>query len=68
MVEANDDLDLDPETGLLGPIDLPRNGMMRLWVSVNGVKRGYVLSSYYVVNNDRDPAAKLCEVAAAPLP
>ena len=68
VVDRNDDLGVDAETGLLGPVDLPRNGMMRLWVSVNGVKRGYVLSSYYVVNDERDPAVKVCEVAAAPLP
>jgi hypothetical protein len=68
QVEHVDDLDYDPVTGLLGPIDLPRNGMMRLWVSVNGVKQAYVLSSYYVVNNDQAPAVNVCEVAAAPLP
>ncbi|QWF23051.1 hypothetical protein KM427_04790 [Nocardioides sp. LMS-CY] len=67
-VERYEDLGYDPVTGLLGPVDLPRNGMMRLWVSVDGVKRGYVLSSYYVVNNDKDPRLNLCEVAAAPLP
>jgi hypothetical protein len=68
QVEHIDDLDYDPVTGLLGPIDLPRNGMMRLWVSVGGVKRAYVLSSYYVVNNDQNPAVNVCEIAAAPLP
>lgn len=68
QVEHVDDLDYDPVTGLLGPVDLPRNGMMRLWVSVNGVKQAYVLSSYYVVNNDLDPAVNVCEIAAAPLP
>lgn len=60
-------LGVDPTTGLLGPVDLPRNGMMRLWVSVDGVKRGFVLSSYYVVNNAEKPWLNLCEVAAAPL-
>jgi len=68
QVEHVDDLEYDPVTGLLGPIDLPRNGMMRLWVSVGGVKQAYVLSSYYVVNNDQNPAVNVCEVAAAPLP
>jgi hypothetical protein len=67
-VDHVDDLDYDPVTGLLGPVDLPRNGMMRLWVSVGGVKRAYVLSSYYVVNNDQNPALNTCEVAATPLP
>ena len=60
-------LGVDPTTGLLGPVDLPRNGMMRLWASVGGVKRGFVLSSYYVVNNTEKPWLNLCEVAAAPL-
>jgi hypothetical protein len=67
-VEKWDDLGVDPDTGLLGPVDLPRNGMMRLWVSVNGVKRGYVLSSYFIVNNAPNPELNLCEIAAAPLP
>ncbi len=67
-VDHVDDLDYDPVTGLLGPVDLPRNGMMRLWVSVAGVKRAYVLSSYFVVNNDQNPALNTCEVAATPLP
>ena len=67
-VEHYAGLGYDPVTGLLGPVDLPRNGMMRLWVSVDGVQRAYVLSSYHVVNNDRDPRLNLCEVAAAPLP
>ncbi|MFC7496533.1 MULTISPECIES: hypothetical protein [unclassified Nocardioides] len=67
-VERYSGLGYDPVTGLLGPVDLPRNGMMRLWVSVDGVQRAYVLSSYHVVNNDRDPRLNLCEVAAAPLP
>ncbi len=60
-------LEKDPATGLLGPVDLPRNGMMRLWVTIDGVKRGYVLSSYYVVNNTAKPWLNVCEVAAAAL-
>lgn len=67
-VERHQELGYDPVTGLLGPVDLPRNGMMRLWVTVDGVQRGYVLSSYYVVNDDLDPRLNLCEVSAAPLP
>ena len=61
------DLRRDPVTGLLGPVDLPTNGMMRIWWSVNGVKRLWVLSSYLVVNNDAKPALNLCEVAATRL-
>lgn len=66
-VDRYPDLDVDPATGLLGPVELPRNGVMRLWVSVDGVKRGFVLSSYYVVNNAEKPWLNVCEVAAAPL-
>ena len=63
-----DDLGWDPETGLLGPVDLPRNGMMRIWWSVNGVKKAWVLSSYMVTNNASKPYLNTCEIAAAPLP
>jgi hypothetical protein len=67
-LERVDDLDYDPATGLLGPVDLPSNGMMRIWVSVDGVKRGYQLSSYYIVNNAKRPELNSCEVAATRLP
>jgi hypothetical protein len=67
-VERYTDLQYDPETGLLGPVDLHRNGMMRIWWSVGGVKKAWVLSSYLVVNNDERPWLNVCEVAAAPLP
>lgn len=67
-VEHYDDLEYDPETGLLGPVDLHRNGMMRIWWSVGGVKRSWVLSSYLVTNNDQKPWLNVCEIAAAPLP
>lgn len=60
-------LDVDPVTGLLGPVDLPTNGMMRIWWTVDGVKRTWVLSSYMVTNNDERPWLNLCEVAAARL-
>ncbi|HYF71859.1 MAG TPA: hypothetical protein VD864_03505 [Nocardioides sp.] len=61
-------LDYDPATGLLGPVDLPRNGMMRIWWSVGGVKKTWVLSSYLVTNNTARPHLNVCEVAATPLP
>lgn len=61
------DLQWDPVTGLLGPVDLPSNGMMRIWWSVNGVKKAWVLSSYVVANNEKKPWLNVCEVAAAPL-
>ncbi|GAB3201064.1 hypothetical protein GCM10027062_22170 [Nocardioides hungaricus] len=57
-------LPYDPVTGLLGPVDLPTNGMMRIWWSVNGVKRAWALSSYLVTNNEAKPWLNLCEVAA----
>ena len=58
----------DPVTGLLGPVDLPTNGMMRIWWTVNGVKKAWALSSYMVTNNEQRPWLNLCEVAAAPMP
>ncbi|MEP9362304.1 hypothetical protein ABLE68_05000 [Nocardioides sp. CN2-186] len=66
--EVHTDLQYDPVTGLLGPVDLPRNGMMRIKWHVNGVSRTWVLSSYMVTNNDERPWLNVCEVAAAPLP
>lgn len=57
----------DPVTGLLGPVPLPGNGMMRIWWSVQGTKHPYVLSSYISTNNARKPLLNVCEVAAAPL-
>ena len=66
-VDHYSDLGWDPVTGLLGPVDLPTNGMMRIWWSVGGVKRLWVLSSYMVVNNTAKPFLNLCEVAAARL-
>ncbi|MEV7430153.1 hypothetical protein AB0N29_11100 [Nocardioides sp. NPDC092400] len=61
------DLPLDPETGMLGPLPLPRNGMLRLFFTVDGVQRGYVVSSYVVVNDEVRPELNVCEVAAAQL-
>lgn len=67
-VDHYSDLSWDPVTGLLGPVDLPTNGMMRIWWSVGGEKRLWVLSSYMVVNNTAKPFLNVCEVAAARLP
>ena len=61
-------LGADPVTGLLGPVDLPTNGMMRIWWTVSGVKKAWALSSYMVTNNEQRPWLNLCEVAAAPMP
>ena len=68
IFEDYDDLTWDPVTGLLGPVRMPRNGMMRIWWSVNGVKQAWAVSSYAVLNNKRRPELNLCEIAAAPLP
>lgn len=67
-VDKYRNLSYDPVTGLLGPVDLPTNGMMRIWWSVNGVKQTWVLSSYMVTNNETRPWLNLCEVAATRMP
>lgn len=61
-------LPYDPWTQMLGPVELPTNGLMRIWWTVGGVTKGWVLSSYMVTNNVRHPELNVCEVAAAPLP
>lgn len=71
QVEELKDLDYDPATGLLGPVDLPSNGMMRLKVAPTGSAGptlSYALSSFAKTNDEERPALNLCEVAAAPLP
>ncbi len=55
----------DPETGKVGPIPLPRNGIMRLFFNVGGVERRFILSSYFVTNNP-SKRLNLCELAVAP--
>ncbi|WP_395696005.1 hypothetical protein [Nocardioides sp.] len=67
-VEHYDDLPWDPVTGLLGPVRVPGNGMMRIWWSVGGVKQQWVLSSYVKSNSATKPDLNVCEIAAAPLP
>ena len=66
-VDSYNPLGYDQFTGLLGPLELPRNGMMRIWLTVDGVTKGWVLSSYLVTNNTRRPELNVCEVAAARL-
>lgn len=58
-------LGYDPETGLVGPLPLPRNGMMRVYYTVGEVTRPFIVSSYYITNNG-NAALNLCELAAAP--
>ena len=55
----------DPETGKVGPIPLPRNGIVRLFFSVGGIERRFIASSYYVTNNNNE-RLNLCELAVAP--
>ncbi|NPC98479.1 hypothetical protein [Nocardioides sp. zg-DK7169] len=55
----------DPVTGRLGRFPLPRNGIMRLFLTVGGVERVLVVSSYHVTNNQRRPELNTCEVAVA---
>jgi hypothetical protein len=54
----------DPSTRTIGPLDLPQNGMLRLYYTVNGVETDVLVSSYWVVNNAAHPELDLCEVAA----
>lgn len=71
QVEELTDLDYDPETGLLGPVELPDNGMMRLKFAPTGSAGpalSYVLSSLAKTNDAEHPELNLCEVAATPLP
>lgn len=58
-------LGYDPESGLVGPLPVPRNGMMRVYYTVGDVTRPFIVSSYYVTNNG-NPGLNLCELAAAP--
>lgn len=66
--EEVDGPEYDPYTGLLGPVDVPGNGMMRIFWDVGGVQHRFVLSSYIEGNHDKLPDLNLCEIAAAPLP
>lgn len=61
-------LDYDSESGVTGPLELPRNGMIRLRYTVpdgqgGWQERWFYLSSYTVVNNANHPELNVCEVA-----
>ncbi len=58
-------LGYDPALNTVGPLELPRNGMMRLYYTVSGVTRAFILSSYLVTNNVLKPELNVCEVSAA---
>lgn len=55
----------DSETGRLGSFDLPRNGMMRIYLTVGQQKRALIVSSYLVTNNRTRPELNVCETAVA---
>lgn len=55
----------DPVTGSVGPLEIPQNGMMRLYYTVDGVTRAFILSSYVVANNAKKPENNVCEIAVA---
>lgn len=61
---------LDPDTGAVGPIALPPNGMLRLYPAVDlgegSVVAPLVVSSYRVTNDREHPGRNLCEVAVGP--
>jgi len=60
---------IDPVEHWLGPIDLPRNGMVRVFMSTgtagDAIDRGALIVSSYVKDNDHDPGLDLCETGGA---
>lgn len=61
-------LTYDSETGRIGSLDLPRNGVLKLFFTVGGTRRAFILSSYVVANNGSSPRLNVCETALAPMP
>lgn len=61
-----DEDQLDAGGGVVGPLDLPENGMMELHYTAHGRTVDLFLSSYWIVNDEASPALNLCEVAVAP--
>ena len=57
----------DRATGRLGPLALPTNGMMRIFVEVDKATTPYVLSSYQKLN-DAASWRNTCEIAMAQFP
>ena len=58
------DLEVDPATGLLGPVPLPGNGTLRLRATSGSTTRWLLISSYRITNDAARPHRNLCEVAA----
>lgn len=54
---------VDPVTGLIGPIPLPGNGLVRVDVS-RGKRQSNVIVSSVLKTNDPVPAENFCEIAA----
>lgn len=58
------DVDVDPTTGLLGPVRLPNNGSLRVLATSGTTSHWLLVSSYWIVNDKARPQRNLCEVAA----
>lgn len=52
--------------GMVGPLDLPENGLVELHYTAHGRTVDLFVSSYWIVNDETSPALNLCEVAVAP--
>ncbi len=64
----SESLGYDSVSGTIGPLEIPRNGMMRLTYTVPDGQGGWTyrwfyVSSYMVVNNAIHPELNTCEVA-----
>ncbi len=55
----------DSETGLVGSIDLPHNGMLGCSSRSGRSSAGFIVSSYLVTNNRARPELNVCETAVA---
>ncbi|HWJ83437.1 MAG TPA: hypothetical protein VNS55_14455 [Nocardioides sp.] len=56
---------VDPVEHWVGPIDLPRNGIVRIFVTTATGAAGSLIVSSYVKDNDHDPRLDLCETGIA---
>lgn len=58
----------DAATGLLAPVALPLNGIVRGTLTVGSRRVDVIVSSYRVTNNAPQPQLNLCEIAVAVTP
>lgn len=58
----------DASTGLLTPVDLPLNGIVRGSLAVGSRRVDIIVSSYRVTNNEAQPGLNTCEIAVAITP